>query len=108
MRAVHEWGSIMRYVLQALRAGCACRAAGSEAVENWSKEFPNSSDGDDASPIVLWPFKLSELGPIGYIKLPALPLEPIFGEVWRYDFRKEIARLGLSLPPFLAPAPAPK
>lgn len=84
------------------------RAAGSDAVEDWSKEFPNSSDGDDATPIVLWPFKLSELGPIGYVKVPALPLEPIFGEAWRYDFRKDLAKLGLSLPPFFAPAPAPK
>jgi hypothetical protein len=76
-------------------------------VEDWSKEFPNSSDGDEATPIVLWPFKLSDLGPIGYIKVPALPLEPIFGAVWLYDFKKDLAKLGISLPPTLAPMLAP-
>jgi hypothetical protein len=80
-------------------------------VDDPSKGFPRSSDGKD-TPIVLWPFKLSELGPVGYLKVPAFPFEPIFGEVWRYDFTQDLKALGFDVSQLrtaanVAPAPAP-
>eukprot|EP00884_Botryococcus_braunii_P013397 jgi/Botrbrau1/22058/Bobra.0024s0068.2 len=55
--------------------------AGQFAVENWLQEFPTSVDGPDYPPFILWPWKWSDLGPIGYLKIPAYPFELING-VW--------------------------
>lgn len=60
------------------------RSAGYASVENWSLEFPRAVD-PNYPPFILWPWKLSDMGPIGYMKLPAIPLEFINGAWWLYD-----------------------
>eukprot|EP00884_Botryococcus_braunii_P003414 jgi/Botrbrau1/13073/Bobra.0187s0035.1 len=59
-------------------------SAGSYSVENWSLEFPRSVD-PNYPPFILWPWKISDMGPIGYMKLPAVPFEVINGAFWLYN-----------------------
>jgi hypothetical protein len=47
------------------------------------------TDTSTTEPWILYPFKPSDVGPIGYIKLPARFFEPVFGAWWLYDYRKQ-------------------
>ncbi len=64
---------------------CTCRSAGPFSVENWLLEFPTATQGLDFPPFILWPWKWSDFGPIGYLKLPALPFEYINGLWFLYN-----------------------
>lgn len=60
-------------------------------MEDWIKEAPVSTAGPDGEPFILYPWKFSDVGPIGYIKMPAHTFEPVFGAFWLYDYRKNAA-----------------
>eukprot|EP00884_Botryococcus_braunii_P015692 jgi/Botrbrau1/2806/Bobra.0125s0017.1 len=62
--------------------------AGSNAVESWEDEYPVSTNGRYTEPFILYPWKFSDVGPYGYVKVPARFFEPVFGAWWLYDYRK--------------------
>lgn len=64
------------------------REAESNAVERWEDEFPVSTAGRSTEPFILYPWKFSDVGPYGYLKMPARLFEPVFGAWWLYDNRK--------------------
>jgi hypothetical protein len=57
-------------------------------VESWEDEYPVSTNGRDTEPFILYPWKFSDVGPYGYLKMPARVFEPVFGDWWMYDYRK--------------------
>eukprot|EP00884_Botryococcus_braunii_P018420 jgi/Botrbrau1/5261/Bobra.0172s0120.1 len=63
----------------------------SQAVENLALEAPVSTAGRESEPLILYPWKASDVGPIGYVKIPARLFEPIFGAWWTYDSQKNAA-----------------
>jgi hypothetical protein len=57
-----------------------------KAVENLNLEFPTSTVGVAAQqPFILYPWKPSDAGPTGFLRVPAQPFEPIFGAFWLYN-----------------------
>lgn len=62
-----------------------CREPDSQAVENLALEAPVSTAGREDVPFIVYPWKASDVGPIGYVKVPARFFEPLFGAWWLYD-----------------------
>lgn len=55
-------------------------------MENLNLEFPTSSEGPSkGEPFIVYPFKPSDAGPTGFLRIPAQPFEPIFGAWWLYN-----------------------
>lgn len=50
------------------------------------------SSDHGSEPFILYPWKVSDVGPIGYIKLPAQFFEPVYGAWWLYDYRTNAAQ----------------
>lgn len=71
---------------------CCChRGPDGGAIENLKEEAPVSTAGRLSTPFILYPWKASDVGPLGYIKIPARFLEPIFGAWWMYNDQKHAA-----------------
>jgi hypothetical protein len=69
----------------------ARRKKANNSVEQWELEAPVSTAGPTGEAFILYPWKFSDVGPVGYIKLPAHTFEPVFGAFWMYDYRKNAA-----------------
>lgn len=67
------------------------RSPDSGAVEHLGEEAPVSTAGRLPAPFILYPWKASDVGPLGYIKIPARFLEPVFGARWMYPDQKYAA-----------------
>eukprot|EP00884_Botryococcus_braunii_P003413 jgi/Botrbrau1/13072/Bobra.0187s0034.1 len=56
------------------------------AVENLNLEFPVGTEGPTrGQPFILYPWRPSDAGPTGFLRIPAQPFEPIFGAWWLYN-----------------------
>lgn len=78
-----------------------CRAAGNASVENWDLEAPVSTD-PSKEPFMLYPWKPSDVGPVGNIKLPAHFWEPVIGAWWLYDYKANAEHESRDLPTTLS------